>query len=226
MSTIPRMVADGSRPARVPPGPWRLRYRTLPLLTSRLRRAWALGVNRHGDVRFGPGCHLGPRFHLQMPGPGSFVAGANVTFRRDFVCEIGGDGRVEVGDGTAFTYGTVVQCSTSIRIGAHCSIGTNVFVVDGSHRFREHDRITRDQGYDFRPITIGDDVTINTGSTVISDIGDHSFIGAGSVVTRPIPAWCLAVGAPARVVEYFGPPDERPADLDPSVPTSGVGVRP
>jgi len=48
---------------------------------------------------------------------------------------------------------------------------------------------------------------------VFADIGRHAVIGANSVVSRPIPAYCLAMGAPAKVVEYFGPPEERPPDL-------------
>ena len=38
---------------------------------------------------------------------------------------------------------------------------------------------------------------------------ERAVIGANSVVTRPIPPYCLAVGAPAKVVEYFGPPERR-----------------
>lgn len=48
----------------------------------------------------------------------------------------------------------------------------------------------------------------------MADIGDHAFTAVNSVVTRPIPAYCLAAGAPAKVVEYYGPPDKRPPDLD------------
>jgi acetyltransferase-like isoleucine patch superfamily enzyme len=49
--------------------------------------------------------------------------------------------------------------------------------------------------------------------TIVNSIGDGAVIGANSVVTRPIPAYCLAYGAPARVVEYFGPDELRPEGL-------------
>jgi acetyltransferase-like isoleucine patch superfamily enzyme len=42
-------------------------------------------------------------------------------------------------------------------------------------------------------------------SIIGATIGDRAFIGANSVVTRDIPAFSLAVGAPAKVVDYFGP---------------------
>jgi acetyltransferase-like isoleucine patch superfamily enzyme len=32
-------------------------------------------------------------------------------------------------------------------------------------------------------------------------------------VTKPVPAYCFAAGAPARVIEYFGKPEDRPPHL-------------
>ena len=43
---------------------------------------------------------FGPGFSLFMPSGGEFVVGAGVHFRRNFTCEIGPDGRVEIGPGT------------------------------------------------------------------------------------------------------------------------------
>jgi len=70
-----------------------------------------------------------------------------------------------------------------------------------------------DQGYNFRPVTIGDNAMILSKCTVLADIGEGAVIGANSVVTRPVPAFCLAAGVPARVLEYFGPPDQSPPGL-------------
>ena len=53
-------------------------------------------------------------------------------------------------------------------------------------------------------MTIGDDAVITTKCTVMADVGQRAFVGANSVVTRPIPPFSVAVGAPARVVETFG----------------------
>jgi acetyltransferase-like isoleucine patch superfamily enzyme len=40
----------------------------------------------------------------------------------------------------------------------------------------------------------------------VADIGEGTFIGAHSLVTRPIPAHCLAFGTPAKPAEYFRTP--------------------
>jgi acetyltransferase-like isoleucine patch superfamily enzyme len=56
--------------------------------------------------------------------------------------------------------------------------------------------------------------------TVIAGIGRRAFIGANAVVTRPIPPYTVAVGAPARPIEYFGPADDAPAALSEAGPDS------
>jgi acetyltransferase-like isoleucine patch superfamily enzyme len=194
--------------------PWEARYRLGRRVASEARRVLVELTHRHCRVEFQGPVYLGPGFALDIPGPGSFLVGPGVEFRRGFVCEISGGGRVSIGPGCSFTSNVLVQCSTSIDIGARCAFGQSVILVDGSHRFRDPSVPFLAQGYDFRPIVIGDDVAVMSKCTVLNSIGDHAFVGANSVVTRPIPAYCLAVGAPARVVEYFGPPELRPEGLE------------
>jgi acetyltransferase-like isoleucine patch superfamily enzyme len=139
------------------------------------------------------------------------IIGPGVDFRRGFVCEISGEGRVEIGAGTTFTSHTLVQCSTSIEIGTRCAFGQSVLIVDGYHRYADPGRHWLDQGYDFRPIKIGDGAGISDKCTIQADIGERAMIASHSVVNRAIPAYVVAAGSPARVVRYFGPPDEGPA---------------
>jgi acetyltransferase-like isoleucine patch superfamily enzyme len=49
-------------------------------------------------------------------------------------------------------------------------------------------------------VTIGRDSWVGDRAIVLADVGKHCVIGAGSVVTRPIPDYAIAVGAPARVI--------------------------
>jgi acetyltransferase-like isoleucine patch superfamily enzyme len=194
--------------------PWEVWYQRGAWAVSRLRRTQVELTHRHATVQFDGPAYLGPGFSLSMPENGTFEVGRGVVFRRDFHCEIGGQGRVSIGAGTDFTDTCLIQCSTSISIGERCGIGQATSFVDGSHNFRDHTRHWAEQGYSFRPISIGDGVAITAKCTIFASVGDHSFVGANSVVTKDIPAYCLAVGAPARVVEYFGPPELRPADVE------------
>jgi len=106
-----------------------------------------------------------------------------------------------------------MQCDTSIELGDRVTVGQCAMVVDGNHRFRDLDRPMLAQGYDFRPVRIEDDATITTKGTIMANVGRRAFIGANAVVTHDVPAYCVAVGAPARPVDYFGPPGSEPPEL-------------
>jgi acetyltransferase-like isoleucine patch superfamily enzyme len=196
-----------------------MRYELGARLASRARRTSIQLTHRHCTVEFRGRAHLGPGFSLIIPGPGTLTIGDQADFRRGFVCEISGDGRVTIGDSCVFTSHSLIQCSTSIEIGDGVVLGQSLFIADGSHRFRDWRRPILEQGYDFRPIRIGDRAAIMTKCTILNDVVDGAFVGANSVVTKAIPPYSLAVGAPARVVDYFGPPEMRPAELADRVTT-------
>jgi acetyltransferase-like isoleucine patch superfamily enzyme len=192
--------------------PARLGYGVLPRIASWFRKWWTIARNPHATIRFGKGCYLGPGFSVHIPGGGQFIVGDDVEFRRNFRCEVWG-GRVTIGSGSFMTYDVLIQCSTSIEIGERVGIGHCSSVFDGSHRFRDLSLPFKDQGYDFRPLKLGDDAAVHSLCTVLNDIGARAVIGAGAVITRPVPAYTVAVGAPARAIEYFGPPGQEPEGL-------------
>ncbi len=194
-------------------------YRKGPKLMSWIRQRWVIIRHPMADIRFGRDVYLGPRFSLFIPERGSFIVGDGVEFRRDFRAEISGSGRITIGSGTRFTYSVLIQCSTTVDIGERCMFGQTTILLDGQHRFRDLTRPMLEQGYDFTPLQIEDDAVVTTKCTIMADIGRRAFIGANSVVTRPIPDYTVAVGAPARPVDYFGPPGEEPEGFQ--KPTSG-----
>lgn len=188
-----------------------LGYYRGPVAMSWLRKRWVLLRNPHATIRFGAGTYLGPGFSLHAPHGGVFLAGPRVEFRRNFRAELGGPGsRIDIGAASVCTYDVLMQCSTAIEIGQRCMFGQSTIVVDGNHRFRDLERPMLEQGYEFRPIRIGDDVSITSKCTVLADVGTRAFIGAGAVVTRPVPDFTVAAGVPARVLDYFGPPGSGP----------------
>jgi len=89
----------------------------------------------------------------------------------------------------------------SVTIGSRTLFGPNVQIYTATHPVNHKERAS---GLEFaKPITIGEDVWIG-GSTVICPgvtIGDRSVIGAGSVVTKDIPADVMAAGNPCRVIK-------------------------
>jgi acetyltransferase-like isoleucine patch superfamily enzyme len=193
--------------------PVRLGYRLAPRAASWLRKRWVILRHPQADIRFGRHTYLGPRFSLFIPGEGSFIVGDAVEFRRDFRAEVSGSGRVTIGSGSVFTYSVLIQCTTTIAIGERCQFGQATILLDGQHRFRDITRPMLEQGYDFHPLRIEDDATVTTKCTIMADVGTRAFIGANSVVSRPIPPFTVAVGAPARAIDYFGPPGQEPDEL-------------
>lgn len=201
--------------------PWRLRHQTLRRVGSSWRQLEVQATHRHCEVRFRGPCYLGPGFSLTIPGRGSLDVGTGVEFRRGFTCEIAGTGRVTIGAGTVFTYDTIIQCSTAVDIGERCMIG-RALIADGNHRFRDLDLPVAAQGYDFRPVSIGDETLVTTHAVITASVGRRSFVAANSVVTRPMPDFSLIGGAPARVLEWYGPEGH---DRDAVTPPAHMATR-
>ena len=182
----------------------RASYFWAPRIASELRKRWVLARNPHVDIRFEGPVYLGPGFSLFAPEGGTFHVGPYVEFRRGFRCELH-HGSVRIGRGSVFTYDVLVQCSSSIEIGERCMFGQSTIVVVGNHRFRDLTKPMLEQGYDLQPIRIGDDVTVTTKCTIIADLGERAFVGANSVVTRPVEPYTVVAGVPAKVIETYGP---------------------
>ncbi|HLN94794.1 MAG TPA: acyltransferase [Flavobacterium sp.] len=91
-----------------------------------------------------------------------------------------------------------IRCYASITIGHHVAISEHFTVWDSDfHVIKgKEDTVSK-------PVVIGNHVWIGTNVTVLKGvtIGDGAIIAAGSVVSRDIPAGCLAAGVPARVVK-------------------------
>jgi acetyltransferase-like isoleucine patch superfamily enzyme len=91
-----------------------------------------------------------------------------------------------------------IRCYSSITIGHDVAISENVTIWDSdTHAIIGKERVMT------QPITIGNKVWIGANVTILKGvtIGDGAIIAAGSVVTRAIPANCLAAGVPAKVIK-------------------------
>jgi virginiamycin A acetyltransferase len=89
------------------------------------------------------------------------------------------------------------------EIGERTQIASHVQILGGRHQHvRGADgRIMGANEKDFTPVAIGADCWIGASAIVMADIGPETTIGAGAVVTRPVPSSVVAVGNPARLLE-------------------------
>jgi acetyltransferase-like isoleucine patch superfamily enzyme len=109
---------------------------------------------------------------------------------------------VRIGDRCLIGKGTGIVGHASVEIGDDVFTGHHVYITDANHGYED---VTRPIGAQFaptRPVRIGSGSWLGHGTVVLpgSDIGRNVAVGAGSVVTGPLPDFCVAVGNPARVV--------------------------
>lgn len=134
--------------------------------------------------------------------------GEGVWIEAPFYCDYGE--QIFIGDRTFIHTQGIFLDSNTIHIGQDVLIGPNVQIYTATHPLEARERIrpfSADAGSGpyvtfSRPVSIGDRCWIG-GSTVILPgvkIGAETTIGAGSVVSRSIPAGVLALGNPCRVV--------------------------
>ena len=104
-------------------------------------------------------------------------------------------------------FGLTLVDDTEIFIGDNCMFGPNVVIATAGHPVLPE---LRAQGYQYNAaVHIGRNVWVGAGALILPgvSIGDDTVIGAGSVVTRDLPAGVVAVGNPSRVLRPIGERD-------------------
>lgn len=115
-----------------------------------------------------------------------------------FHCDYGYN--IEVGENFYANFNLVILDGAKVKFGDNVFIAPNCGFYTAGHPL---DAIQRNKGLEYaRPITVGDNVWIGAGVSVLPGvtIGDNCVIGAGSVVNRDIPANTLAAGNPCRPI--------------------------
>ncbi|MEK4249165.1 sugar O-acetyltransferase [Paenibacillus sp. FSL W7-1287] len=135
------------------------------------------------------------------------TVGENAWIESPFNCDYGYN--ITIGDNFyANTNCTILDCA-KVTIGNNVLIGPNVSLYTPNHAI---DADERKAGYERSlPITIGDNVWIGGSVTIVPGvtIGDNAIIGAGSVVTKDIPAKVIAAGVPCRVMRPITEKDNK-----------------
>jgi len=122
--------------------------------------------------------------------------GSDAVIEPPFHCDYGSN--ISLGDRFYANVGCVFLDCAPISIGNGVLLGPAVQLYAATHPL---DAETRRSGLEYAlPISIGDDVWIGGGALVLPGVavGDRAVIGAGSVVTKDVPADTIVVGNPAR----------------------------
>lgn len=165
-----------------------------------------LSVPSRATLRLGNGCHIG-----------RYV-------------ELGPSGIISIGERTSVQDRSILL--GDVTLGRYCMLSLNVLMTSGVHYYdRMPHLLIRDQDMlvvadpklavqRSRPITLGEDCWIGMNAVIMPGvtIGRGCVVGSNAVVTRDLPPYSVAVGAPARVIKQrltFAPP-QRINWIDPS----------
>jgi len=112
----------------------------------------------------------------------------------------GFDGKVKIGDYCAINSFAKLFGHGGIEIGEYTQLGPDCLITTTKHDYQEELKTS------FEKVEIGRWAWVGAKCVILpgTKIGDHSIIGAGSIVTKDIPQWSVAVGNPARVIKTYG----------------------
>ena len=130
------------------------------------------------------------------------------------------EGEVSIGHKTVLGQECTISAYQHVSIGEQCILADRVMMIDFDHNVAEVERPIRVQGLYKRHARVGNNVWIGYGAQILRGVtvGDNSIIGAGSVVTKDVPANAVVGGAPARVIRMRDAPQtlrwREPVDPD------------
>ena len=125
--------------------------------------------------------------------------GQDSAIEPPFYCSYGKN--TYLGDHVYLNFMCTIFDNNRVRIGNHVSIGPVVQIYTVNHSLQAKDRIRGMEAA--RPVVIEDNVWIGGSSVILPGVtvGRNSVVGAGSVVTKDVPANTVAAGNPARVIK-------------------------
>lgn len=127
--------------------------------------------------------------------------------RLEVILHINKSASLIIGNNVNVEQNVHIVCGNLIKIGDNVSITANCALVDISHPYNDiYGKIKVGARLDCsKSLIIGDGSFVGIGSIILpgAHIGKNCIIGANSVVTKPIPDYCIAAGNPAQVIKKY-----------------------
>ena len=134
---------------------------------------------------------------------GAIKIGKNCKIDDLVVIKTGFNGSITIKPNVSIYYSTLIDSQSRLEIGENTLISPFCYICNYDHKFENTDKPIKEQGYNPKPVIIGSDVWVGARTVILKGvrIGKGAVIGGGSVVTKDIPPYSVAVGNPARVVK-------------------------
>ncbi len=160
------------------------------------------------DLRLGERVYIADRAVISRArGDGFVKLGDRVEINRDCILEVMDGASITIGEQVGLQIGCMLYAAIApITIGARAEIACYCTFYSYDHGIEAGREIFGQPLTSKGPIVVEEDAWLGVGVKVLSGvtIGRGAVIGAGSVVTRDIPPYAIAVGVPARVVKFRG----------------------
>lgn len=113
--------------------------------------------------------------------------------------------KISIGDNSVVGSNNVFSGQGGITIGKDVLFAPNVTLMSNNHGYSDISTPIWLQNNTNKEIKIGDDCWIGLNAIILSgvSIGKHCVIGAGSVVTKDVPDFCVAAGNPAKIIKKY-----------------------
>ncbi len=150
----------------------------------------------------GKGSTIRRRTRMDVLPWNTFELGSESTIE-DFSTINNGVGAVRIGDRTRIGLGNTII--GPVTIGDDVRLAQNIVLSGLNHNYEDISQPIHAQGVSTAPIIVEAETWIGANTVVVAGvtIGKHCIIAGGSVVTKDVPAYSVAVGNPARVVKTF-----------------------
>lgn len=137
--------------------------------------------------------------------PENIVLGDNVYVGHYAILKAYHRNRMEIGSGTWIGQMAFLHSAGGILIGRDVGIGPRVTILTSAHELNDRGRPILHHDLRFAPVELEDGCDIGAGATLLPGIrvGKGAQVGAGSVVTRNVPAYAVVSGVPARLRRFW-----------------------
>jgi len=152
-------------------------------------------------INVGPGARIAMSCKIRTTGGGTLSIGTN-TRLLDLVLIYTYGGDIKIGKNCSINPFCVLYGLGGLEIGDDVRIAAHTVIVPANHSFDTLGIPIWRQPETRKGVRIGNDVWIGCGCRILDGvvIGQGCVVGAGSVVTRNLPDYSIAVGVPARVI--------------------------
>lgn len=168
-------------------------------LRSKVSPLALLKFPRH--IRMGKKCTIRSGCMIDAPRAGAVELGDKVDLNRHVY--LGGFGpHLRIGARSSINQHAFIDARGGVLIGEDVMIGPFARLISYNHVFADGKLPMNTQGFALGEISLGDDVWIGAGATVLAgvSIGKGSIVAAGAVVNRSFPANVIVGGVPAKII--------------------------